>query len=144
MTFKFEKLEVWQLALDYIDAAYDGARQLPRSEEFNLRSQLTRAATSVALNIAEGSTGQTNAEQSRFLGLALRSLIETVACEYIIRRQQLLPDAARLDPMHVQAERLFAKLGAMRRSLEGDRHALREAQEPYAAIDTGELDEALG
>ena len=93
MPFKFEKLEVWQLSLDYIDLIYDIANQLPRSEEYNLKSQLTRAATSVALNIAEGSTGQTDAEQARFLGLAIRSLLETVACQHIISRRKLLPDA---------------------------------------------------
>lgn len=88
--YKFEKLEVWQLALDYIDLIYTIADQLPRHslqdrEEFNLKSQIRRAATSIALNpspgslpgqaglrIAEGSTGQTDAQQARFLGLALR------------------------------------------------------------------------
>jgi four helix bundle protein len=75
MPFKFEKLEVWQLALDYIGLIYEIAEQLPRSEEYNLKSQITRVATSVALNIAEGSTGQTDAEQARFVGLAIRSLL---------------------------------------------------------------------
>ena len=37
MPFKFEKLEVWQLALDYIDRIYDLADQLPRAEEYNER-----------------------------------------------------------------------------------------------------------
>jgi len=64
--YKFEKLDVWQLSLDYIDLIYDLAKELPRNEEFNLKSQMTRAATSVALNIAEGSTGQTDPEQARF------------------------------------------------------------------------------
>ena len=35
MPFKFEKLEVWQLAVDYIDLIYETAGQLPRSEEYN-------------------------------------------------------------------------------------------------------------
>ena len=62
--YKFEKLRVWQAALEYIDLIYEISEQLPRSEQYNLRSQIQRAATSVALNIAEGSTGQTNAEQA--------------------------------------------------------------------------------
>jgi hypothetical protein len=33
MTFKFERLEVWHLALDYIDVVYEIAAQLPHSEE---------------------------------------------------------------------------------------------------------------
>ena len=72
MPFKFENLDVWHLALDYIDRIYDLVEQLPRSENFNLTSQIRRASTSVALNIAEGSTGQTDREQVRFLGVILR------------------------------------------------------------------------
>ena len=51
MTYKFERLEVWQLAMDYTDVIYSVAEQLPRSEEFNLKSQIMRAATSIGLNI---------------------------------------------------------------------------------------------
>jgi four helix bundle protein len=89
MPFKFEKLEVWQAALNYIPLIDEIANRLPPSEEYNLKSQIRRAATSVALNIAEGSTSQTDAEQARFLGLAIRSLIETVACQHIIRHRKL-------------------------------------------------------
>ena len=78
--YKFQRLEVYQLALEYVDAVYNLSRQLPESERFNLRSQVERAATSIVLNIAEGSTSQSDAEQARFLGLAVRSLLETVAC----------------------------------------------------------------
>ena len=93
MPFKFEKLEVWRMSLEYADLIYAIAETLPRSEDYNLKSQITRAATSVALNIAEGSQGQTDAEQARFLGLALRSLVETVACQHLISRRKLLVDA---------------------------------------------------
>jgi four helix bundle protein len=92
VTYKFEQLEVWRLALDYIDLIYKVAENLPRSEEYNLKSQITRAATSIALNIAEGSQGQSDAEQARFLGMAIRSLIETVACQEIIRRRGYFQD----------------------------------------------------
>ena len=43
MPFRFENLEVWQQALEYIDLIYTIASQLPRSEEFNLKSQIVRA-----------------------------------------------------------------------------------------------------
>ena len=52
-------------ALEYIDRTYELTKQLPDSERYNLRSQLERASTSIALNIAEGSTGQSDAEQNR-------------------------------------------------------------------------------
>ena len=138
MPFKFEKLEVWQLALEYIDLIYDIAGQLPRSEEYNLKSQIIRAATSVALNIAEGSTGQTEVEQSRFLGMAIRSLLETVACQYIIGRRKLLQDATLLRQAYTRAETLAAKLHSMRKSIAPEQTWLREEPAAYVA-DEGPL-----
>jgi len=35
MSFKFEKLEVYQLSLAYIDLAYEIASKLPVNEEYN-------------------------------------------------------------------------------------------------------------
>ena len=136
MPFKFEQLEVWRLALDYIDLVYDIAEKLPRSEDYKLKSQLTRAATSVALNIAEGSTGQTDVEQACFLGLALRSLIETVACQHLINRRKLLPDADRLRQAYRQAEALSIKLQAFRTTISPEQSWLREEPATYSAEPT--------
>jgi four helix bundle protein len=82
--YKFQKLEVYQLSLAYVEAVYELCRSLPTSERFNLADQIIRTATSIALNIAEGSTGQTDTEQRRFLSMALRSYLETIACLDII------------------------------------------------------------
>jgi hypothetical protein len=49
MEFKFEKLEVWQLAIEYLDLIYELAAQLPPSEEYNLKSQIIRAGTSLGV-----------------------------------------------------------------------------------------------
>lgn len=132
MAFKFEKLGVWQLAIAYTDAAYTIAEQLPPNERFGLRDQLTRAANSIALNVAEGSTGQSDEEQSRFLGYALRSLVETVACLHLIRRRGYLADPAPLRATYREAEELFAKLQAFRRTLRQTKPpGMREDDAPY-------------
>lgn len=39
MAFKFEGLEIWNLALEYADLNYEITTQLPRDEDFNLKSQ---------------------------------------------------------------------------------------------------------
>lgn len=124
MTYKFEQLEVWQLALDYLDVIYAVSEQLPRSEDFNLKSQITRAATSIGLNIAEGSTTQSDAEQARFLGMSIRSLVETVACQHMIRRRNYLVEPEPLRNAYRFSEKLFAKLQAFRAALQ--RGAIRE------------------
>ena len=108
---------VYQLALAYIDQVYDLVSNLPDSEKFNLSSQLVRAATSIALNIAEGSTGQSNKEQSRFLGLALRSYLETVAClDLIQRRKYILP--TKLIDIRKTGRKLFYRITKFRKTLQ--------------------------
>ena len=131
MTFKFEKLDVWQDSLDYLELIYQIASNLPDAERYNLRSQITRTATSVNLNIAEGSTGQTDAEQVRFLGMALRSLLETVACLHIIHRMDLVTDRTELRQAYRAAEVLTRRLVAMRRSLAPEGSWLKEPNATY-------------
>lgn len=55
MAYKFEQLEVWALALEYPDQIYAIAEALPDHERYGLASQMREAASSIALNIAEGS-----------------------------------------------------------------------------------------
>jgi four helix bundle protein len=115
-TYKFQSLHVYQLALQYLDNTYSLTHNLPAIEKFNLRSQMERAATSVVLNIAEGSTGQSDPEQSRFVSMALRSYLETVACFDIAERRGYLASRER-EPARDSGHRLFMKLQAFRRSL---------------------------
>jgi four helix bundle protein len=114
--YKFQGLQVYQLALDYLEMAYKIAYALPETEKYNLRSQLERAATSVVLNIAEGSTGQSDPEQTRFVSMALRSFLETVACLDIAERRGYLA-ASGLRPIRDSGHQLFVKLLGLRRSL---------------------------
>jgi four helix bundle protein len=78
--FKFENLIIWQKAMDYGEMIHLFSKQFPRDELFNLTSQIRRAADSVSLNISEGSIGQSNLEQKRFMSIAIRSLAEVVTC----------------------------------------------------------------
>jgi four helix bundle protein len=131
LPYKFENLGVWQAAIEYVDEIYLLAEKLPKSEEYNLKSQIVRAATSVALNIAEGSTGQSDAEQARFLGMAIRSLIETVACQHLIRRRKFLTDTKILDEAYAQSNELARQLQAFRKSLKGNSKRIYDESEIY-------------
>ena len=108
---------MYQLALEYVDTVYNLSRELPKEERLNLRSQVERAATSIVLNIAERSTGQSDTEQRRFLGLALRSYLETVACWDLMVRHNYLSNED-LTKVREIGHRVFMKLQALRRSLE--------------------------
>lgn len=130
MSYKFEKLEVWQLSMDYSDMMYAIIAKLPHEEEYNLKSQLRRAVTSITLNIAEGSTTASDADQARYIGMAIRSLIETVACQHHVNRRKYLSDPTPLREAYQFSEKIFAKLQALRSSLIGE-HKTREEQESY-------------
>src|SRR5678815_3085039 len=105
-TYKFQGLRIYQLGLGYVDSVYSLTRKLPNSDLMNLRSQLERASTSIVLNIAEGSTGQSDAEQSRFLGFSLRSLVECVACLDLIERHKYIAESE-LQTLRQQGHQLF-------------------------------------
>jgi len=82
MAFTFEKLEVWKELVDITDLVHEVTLKFPKEELFVLSSQIKRAADSISLNIAEGSTGQINPEFKKFLGYSIRSEIEVVGCLY--------------------------------------------------------------
>ena len=88
MSFKFEKIIVWQKAMDFGEVLNELSLKLPEEERYNLSAQSRRAADSIALNIAEGSIGQSKAEFAKFLGYSIRSLAEVVTCLHkMIRRE---------------------------------------------------------
>lgn len=114
--YKFQSLVVYQLSLEYIDQVYEILKLLPDHERFNLSSQIARVSTSISLNIAEGSTGQSNKEQVRFLGMAIRSYIETVACLDLIERRDYIP-LGKLSPVRITGRKLFYKITKFKNAL---------------------------
>ena len=88
--FKFEKLIIWQKAMDLGEMVNELTLQFPQKELYNLSSQFRRAADSVALNISEGSTGQSNPEFKRFMTIAIRSLAEVVTCLHKAKRRNYI------------------------------------------------------
>lgn len=117
-SFKFEKLEVWQISLALSDVIYEMIKRLPKEEDFNLKGQMRRAVTSISLNIAEGSTTSSDKEQANFLRIAFHSTIEIIACLKLIERRKYLKPT---DPLMIQANEItnleFAKLSAFIASL---------------------------
>ena len=117
MAFKFEKLIVWQKAVDLSDIVNQVTKSFPKEELFVLTSQMKRAADSVSLNIAEGSTGQSNPEFKRFLGIALRSSIEVVGCIYLARRRGYIQQNE-FEGIYKLCEEILVMINALRRKLQ--------------------------
>ena len=72
--------------MDFIEQIYRTTQKFPAQETYGLTSQLRRASTSIALNIAEGSGSGTDGEFKRFLNIALRSAYEAICAIEIAKR----------------------------------------------------------
>lgn len=116
MGFKFEKLEVWQKALRLSFIIHDITKGFPKTEIYILTSQIKRAADSIVLNIAEGSTGQTNAEFKLFIGYSVRSAMEVVSCLYLGKQRNLIEED-KFKSCYKEIESLVIMLQALRNSL---------------------------
>lgn len=90
MSFKFEKLIIWQKAMDFGEEINLMAESFPKREIYNLSSQVLRASDSIALNISEGSIEQSKAEFNRFLGYSVRSIAEVVTCLHKAKRRNYI------------------------------------------------------
>ncbi len=91
MAFAFEKLLVYQKAVDFSDAICAKSESFPRGYGF-LSDQLNRAALSIAANIAEGNGRFTKPDRRNFFGIARGSVQECVPLlELALRRRLVAP-----------------------------------------------------
>ncbi|MDF3076402.1 MAG: hypothetical protein K0S09_291 [Sphingobacteriaceae bacterium] len=117
MAFKFENLHVWQKAMDLNDKIHLVTKSnFPKDELFVLTSQIKRASDFVVLNIAEGSTGQSNATYKLFLNYSLRSAIEVVSCLFIAKRRSYISEAI-FSELYAECELLVKMITALRNTL---------------------------
>jgi len=73
----FEELEVWQRAHELTLLVYELTKRFPREERFGLVSQMRRASSSVATNIAEGFGRRSTKELVRSLRISNGEVEET-------------------------------------------------------------------
>ena len=76
----FEELEIWKRACELAVRVYDMVKE---SRDYAFKDQMTRAALSIASNIAEGAERDSKAEFIRFLNIAKGSAAELRTQLYI-------------------------------------------------------------
>ncbi|KKU27586.1 MAG: 30S ribosomal protein S23 [Candidatus Amesbacteria bacterium GW2011_GWA2_47_11b] len=74
----FERLIVWQKAIDYAEKLVRIADSLPQKYQYSFADQLRRAALSIPNNIAEGAGRSTSRDRANFYSIAKGSVYETV------------------------------------------------------------------
>jgi four helix bundle protein len=88
----FEKLKIWQKAMDIALEVYEISLLLPNDEKFNLIHQIKKCAVSIPSNIAEGSGRNHNKEFIQFLGIANGSTFELITQLILAKRLKLIEE----------------------------------------------------
>jgi four helix bundle protein len=71
-----QKLDIYIFSRAFVFECYRLTTHLPEHEKFGIISQIRRAALSVHLNIAEGSSRKTETERKRFYEISRGSIFE--------------------------------------------------------------------
>jgi len=89
--FDFERLEVYQKALEFMGMLFRIARALPREYQYAVADQLRRAGLSILNNLAEGSGKLSKKEKAQFYRTALNSARECVPMLTVLHGEGQLP-----------------------------------------------------
>ena len=81
----YKNLTIWEQGIELVKQIYVLVEQLPSTEKFGLKSQITRAAVAIPSNIAEGCSRNSEVEFKRFLEIAIGSLFEVQTQLIIIK-----------------------------------------------------------
>lgn len=114
--YYFEKLDVWQNAREFVKNIYLITNHFPESEKFGITNQIRRASISIAANIAEGISKNTNKDKAKFVNQAFSSAIEVLNFLIISYDLELLknPDYEKL---REKIEKITNQLNALHNKL---------------------------
>lgn len=115
--FRFQDLEIWQLAIQIADELFDLADELEKKRLFRFAEQLRAAGMSMSNNIAEGSGSSSNKEFKQFLNVARRSTFENANILILLHKRKLITDES--------LERLLDKLDHLCRKITNFQDSLK-------------------
>ena len=113
----YTKIEAWRLADDLVVHVYERTKRFPREETYGITSQMRRAVCSVAANIVEGSSRESQRDWLHFLYIARGSLSETQYFVHLSRRLGYLNEVEG-EMLAEEIKRTFACLHGLIRSVE--------------------------
>lgn len=114
--FRFEDLEVWQLAVGIAAELHEMAERLDRKKLYRYAEQMRGAGLSLPNNIAEGAGSAHTKEFQQFLNIARRSLFEDVSMLLVFERLRLVSEAEIADLLE-ECDKLSRKLTSLSRNL---------------------------
>lgn len=108
----FKKLKVWEKGHQLALAVYESTIPFPKQELYGLTSQMRRAASSIASNIAEGCGRSGRADFARFLQMSAGSASELEYQLILARDLRLLrsEDHEKLETKVLEVRRMLTSL----------------------------------
>ena len=85
--------------MDIVDKVYDVMPCLPQEEKYGMRLQMTRSATSIPANVAEGSANRSVKEYIRFIEIALGSAFELETHSITLQRRGWVKDSGSMQQL---------------------------------------------
>jgi len=107
--WRFEDLEIWQLAADLAVAFHALAAKLDDKKLYRYAEQRRAAGLSISNNIAEGSASPHAREFLQFLNIARRSLFEDASMLLVFQRMGILQEP-QTSPLLQKADTLSRKI----------------------------------
>ncbi|HXK28623.1 MAG TPA: four helix bundle protein [Candidatus Binatia bacterium] len=92
MVFMFEKLEVYQRAVNFAERITVLTKSFPAQGHYHLVDQLRRASLSISLNIAEGNGRWHVKDRKNFWWIARGSVFECVPLLELCKREKLITE----------------------------------------------------
>lgn len=114
--FRFQDLNIWQLAIEIADSLFDIADRLEEKRLFRFAEQLRGAAMSISNNIAEGSGSSSKKEFKQFLNMARRSTFENANILILLQRRNFISKDA-LEKFLIKLDHLCRQITNFQRSI---------------------------
>ena len=106
---RFEDLECWQEARDFVGLVYKLIEKERFNKDFELAGQVKRSAISSMANIAEGFHRNSNKDFMKFLDYARSSVAETVSHFYVALDQKYI-DESEMNNVKEQVDIVWKKI----------------------------------
>lgn len=93
----FKKLLIWQQGMEIVDKVYEVVSFLPIEEKYGIRSQMTRSATAIPANIAEGSAKRSEKDYRRYVEISSGSAFELETHSLVVQRRKWVEEKVILE-----------------------------------------------
>jgi four helix bundle protein len=127
----YRDLRVWEEAHTLTLAVYKTTQTFPKEERFGLISQIRRASTSIAANLAEGCGRRSDGEMGRYVQIAMGSGAE-VSYHLLLAKDLGFVMSEQYIELNASLERVLRMLSALSAKVRNPPQLRGLSQEPRA------------